>query len=295
MCLEDQCLSIASLVDVASPWPRRVRAVDQLASMLQVVILLASLAIWGMILERLTTGEPLVSRPVPATRPRPWFAILLTVTLIFISCYSQYHHSRNALPIRKFDVDKILLFMASQIGEQMLFFCLLLVSLTRLGEQRLTRFGMDLRQWGGQLEIGLFGGLAAMIPVVLANYSMLEFRVEENQHIFLQIFKSERSLSLAGLLIVSAVIMAPLGEELMYRVILQGTLQRYLSPTASIVISASLFSAVHGFPDAVGLLPLALILGFLYWRTGSYLTVVTTHAAFNGVTVLLTLMSPEGK
>lgn len=295
MCLEDQCLSIASLVDVASPWPRRVLAVDQLASMFQVVILLASLAVWGMIIERLTTGEPLVSRSVPATRPRPWFAILLTVTLISISCYSQYHQSRNALPIRKFDADKILWFMASQIGEQILFLCLLLVSLTRLGEQRLTRFGIDGRHWMEEIEIGLFGCLAAMIPVVLANYSMLEFRVEDNQHIFLQIFKSERSLSLAGLLIVSAVIMAPLGEELMYRVILQGTLQRYFSPTASIVISASLFSAVHGFPDAVGLFPLALILGFLYWRTGSYWAVVTTHAAFNGVTVLLTLMSPEGK
>ena len=80
----------------------------------------------------------------------------------------------------------------------------------------------------------------------------------------------------------------------MYRVILQGTLQRHFSPTASILISASLFSAVHGFPDAVGLFPLALILGFLYWRTGSYLTIVTTHAAFNAVTVILTLISPVG-
>ena len=88
--------------------------------------------------------------------------------------------------------------------------------------------------------------------------------------------------------------MAPIEEELLYRVIFQGTLQRYVSPLTSIIISAAVFSAVHGFPDALGLFPLALILGYLYWRTGSYLTIVTTHAAFNGVTVLLTVLSPQG-
>ena len=87
--------------------------------------------------------------------------------------------------------------------------------------------------------------------------------------------------------------MAPIGEELLYRVIIQGVLQRHLPPSVSIVISSVVFSAVHGFPDAIGLFPLALILGYLYWRTGSYLTIVTTHAVFNGATVILTLLSPQ--
>ncbi len=267
---------------------------DQLALMLQAVILLSSLAVWGMILERLSTGESLVGRPVPATRPRPWFAILLVVTLVMLSCSGQYQQSRNTPVPQEFDADKTLLFMAGNIGEQVLIFCLMLVGLTRLGSQRLTRFGIDGRHWDEELGIGLLGWLAAIIPVLIANVSMFPFRGDDNQHIFLQILQSQQSLPLVGLMVASAVVMAPLGEELMYRVILQGTLQRYFSPTASILISASLFSAVHGFPDAVGLLPLALILGYLYWRTGSYVVIVTTHAAFNAVTVILTLISPEG-
>jgi uncharacterized protein len=268
--------------------------VDQLASMLQVVILLASLAVWGMILERLFTGEPLVSRSVPATRPRPWLAIFVTLAWVGFSCFSQFMKLDDPPAAAKFNAMQALFLLAFNLLLQITTTCLLLVCLTRLGSQRLTRFGIDDRRPDEAIGAGLLGYLAAVIPVILVNVAMSQFRTEDNQHLFLQILGSQKSVLLVALMIGSAVIMAPIEEELMYRVILQGTLQRYFSPTASIVISASLFSAVHGFPDAVGLFPLALILGFLYWRTGSYLTVVTTHAAFNGVTVLLTLMSPEG-
>lgn len=265
---------------------------DQLASMLQVVILLAGLAVWGLIFQRLTTGDPLVSRVVPVTRPRPPLAIFMTLAWIGFSCASQFFlHAQSPIG-QKFNEQSALILLAFNLLVQITTTCVLLVCLTRFGSQRLTRFGIDGRQAEEAVGAGLLGYLSAVIPVIAMNVAMSAFRTEENQHVFLQILNSQKSVQLVALMIASAVIMAPIEEELMYRVILQGTLQRYLSPTASILISAFLFSAVHGFPDAVGLFPLALILGFLYWRTGSYLTIVTTHAAFNGVTVLLTLMSP---
>lgn len=266
---------------------------DQLASMLQVVILLASLAVWGMILERLFTGEPLVPRTVPVSRPRPWLAVFLAALLLFVSLVTQFHRSRMTIEAFVFDADKALRIALETVLVKLITACALIACLTRLGSQRLTRFGIDGRHPRREIGLGVLGYLAAIIPVIIVTMSMSDFRADDNKHLFLQIIRSDQSVLLVALMIGSAVIMAPLEEELMYRVILQGTLQRYLSPTASIVISASLFSAVHGFPDAVGLFPLALILGFLYWRTGSYWAVVTTHAAFNGVTVLLTLMSPE--
>ncbi len=267
---------------------------DQLVSMLYGLILLASLAVWGLIFERLTTGVPLVSRSVPVTRPRPWLAIVVTLGWIGFSCLSQlFLHSQPPMA-EKFNEQQALFLLSFNLLAQITTTCLLLVCLTRLGSQRLTRFGIDGRQPGEAIEAGLLGYLTAVIPVIILNVAVSAFRTEENQHVFLQILDSHKSVLLVVLMIASAVIMAPLEEELMYRVILQGTLQRHLPPMASILISASLFSAVHGFPDAVGLFPLALILGFLYWRTGSYLTIVTTHATFNGVTVFLTLMSPQG-
>lgn len=267
---------------------------DDLALMLQVLILLSSLAVWGMILERLSTGEPLFSRLVPVTRPRPMLAILVTLAWIAVSCLSQLLPLSEPEIGRKFNEHQALYLLAFNLLIQIITTCVLLVCLTRLGSQRLTRFGIDSRQPEVAIGAGLLGYLTAVIPVIAMNVAMTSFRTEDNQHLFLQILDSQQSGLLVALMIGSAVIMAPIEEELMYRVILQGTLQRYLPPGASILISATLFSAVHGFPDMVGLFPLALILGFLYWRTGSYLTIITTHAAFNGVTVILTLISPKG-
>ncbi len=267
---------------------------EDLASILQVAILLASLAVWGLTFERWTTGVPLVSRTVPATRARPLLAVLLTMVWILVSCYSHLTQSGEPQTVDAFDEVNALFLLAFNLLLQITTTCVLLVCLTRLGSQRLTRFGIDSREMSESVGTGILGYFAAVIPVIAANVAMASFRTDDNQHVFLQILNSQQSIPLVALMIGSAVVMAPIGEELMYRVILQGTLQRYMSPTASILISASLFSAVHGFPDAVGLFPLALILGFLYWRTGSYLTIVTTHAMFNGVTVLLTIMSPEG-
>ena len=265
---------------------------DQLASTIQIFILLASLAVWGMVFERLSTGEPLVRRMVPATRPRSWWSIGFVLLLLSVSMLGQFAKSRMPVKPVVFEVGRMLEFTLENILVQFTTVSVLVVCLTRLGSHRLTRFGIDGRTPGEDIGTGFMGYLAAVIPVALMNIAMSPFQTDDNQHIFLQILRSNQSIPLVALMVASAVIMAPLGEELMYRVILQGTLQRYLSPAAAILISSLLFSAVHGFPDALGLFPLALILGFLYWRTGSYLSIITTHAVFNGVTLILTIMSP---
>ncbi len=265
----------------------------EFASFLQMSVLLASLAVWGLIIERLWTGEPLVARQVPSTRHRPTLAIVLALGWILYSCLSQLWLSREAPLQRQFNEAKALFLLAFNLAIQVTTTCILLFCLTRLGSQRLTRFGIDGRRFSEDVGLGLLGYLTATIPVMLVMLVMVPFRTPENQHVFLQMLNSQQSVPLVGLMIGSAVVMAPLEEELLFRVIFQGALQRHLPPTASILISATVFSYVHGFPDAVGLFPLALVLGFLYWRTGSYLTVVTTHATFNGVSLVFALISPE--
>lgn len=263
-----------------------------LAMIMFVGILLASLAVWVMVLERLVSSISLIPLAVPTTRPRPMLAIILVFTSVFLSCSSLFLPKQSSPAID--DLVKVLDNTLFVMATQVMTCCVLLVCLTRLGSQRLTRFGIDGRHPTRDIGIGLLGYFAAAIPVFLFNFAMEPFRTLDNQHFFLRILRGESSVPLAVLVIVSALVLAPLSEELIYRVIFQGTLQRHVTPTASIVISATVFSAVHGFPDAIGLFPLAMILGFLYWRTGSYLTVVTTHAVFNGVSVLLTILSLEG-
>jgi membrane protease YdiL (CAAX protease family) len=267
--------------------------VDVIASALQVLILLASMGIWGRIIHKLQSGQPLLTRSVPATRPRPLVAISLALAWILIQCITLFSPEDHAKTVDKLNEEKALVLLAFNLAVQVITACLLTISLSCLGRQGLTRFGIDRRNESESIKIGLWGYFAAVTPVIIANVAISPLRTDDNQHVFLQILNAQQSIPLVALMAASAVIMAPIEEELLYRVIFQGTLQRHLPPVASILISSIVFSAVHGFPDAIGLFPLALVLGYLYWRTGSYLTIVTTHAVFNGVTVILTILSPQ--
>jgi membrane protease YdiL (CAAX protease family) len=87
---------------------------------------------------------------------------------------------------------------------------------------------------------------------------------------------------------VAACIFAPLKEELMFRVILQGRLVDRLG-VWGVLATAMLFASVHRIPDAFMLIPLAMFLGFLYERRRTFLSVFAAHAAFNGANVLMAL------
>jgi membrane protease YdiL (CAAX protease family) len=92
----------------------------------------------------------------------------------------------------------------------------------------------------------------------------------------------------------AAVVLAPLAEELMFRVVIQGWLESREKPAAAITTTALLFSVIHGLPDAIGLFPLALILGYVYRRTHSYLAVVVLHGLFNAFNLSMVLLArPE--
>jgi membrane protease YdiL (CAAX protease family) len=52
-----------------------------------------------------------------------------------------------------------------------------------------------------------------------------------------------------------------------------------------------IFSVVHGVPDCFPLFPLALILGFVYHRTRSFLAVVVLHALFNATNLTLSVLN----
>lgn len=265
---------------------------EHIPQLLTVAVLLASLALWGVILERMSSGEPLLPCRIPVTRPRPLAAMTLVGVWVLYAVYLvvglELAGRERKLP--EIDLKSALRITGGNVLEQCIIASIMVISLSGLGVRSLNRYGIDGRRFPEKLGWGLKGYVASVIPVVLVSLLMREFHNPDNKHPFLQLLDQQQPASLVALLLVSTVIMAPISEELMYRVILQGSLQRWMPPWAAIAGSSVLFSAVHGFPDAVSLLPLAGILGFLYWRTGSYLAVVTTHAAFNGFNILMALL-----
>ena len=83
-------------------------------------------------------------------------------------------------------------------------------------------------------------------------------------------------------------VMAAVGEELFFRGILQRIfIQAFKSPWIGIVITAAIFSAVHG--QFLGFIPrfiLGIVLGALYWYSGSLWPSMAGHFVFNGLQVV---------
>jgi membrane protease YdiL (CAAX protease family) len=90
------------------------------------------------------------------------------------------------------------------------------------------------------------------------------------------------------LMIVAAVIAAPICEEIVFRGYFYAASKRFAGPWAAGVCSALVFAAAHG--SVVALLPLFVfgcLLALIYEMTGSILAPVAVHFCFNGATVLI--------
>jgi len=153
------------------------------------------------------------------------------------------------------------------------------------------------RQWPRLTE--LFMGILLMavsLPLVL-------YALNINQQIPLpEIFKSagaQAEEALKGLLkmdnlaelfanIVLVALLPALGEELVFRgVVQQQLMRRIANPWVAILVSSIVFSAAHFQFD--GFLPrmmLGFLLGWLYWRTRNFWVPVAGHFFNNGIQVV---------
>jgi len=87
-----------------------------------------------------------------------------------------------------------------------------------------------------------------------------------------------------------AVVMAPLGEETLFRgFVLQG-LENGFSPARAVVLSAALFAFVHVYPvEMPSIFAIGILLAIVFRRRRSLLASMTAHATVNLTVVLLTL------
>jgi len=86
---------------------------------------------------------------------------------------------------------------------------------------------------------------------------------------------------------VALAVSAPLCEEILFRGAVQGAYERHKSPLTAILVTAVLFAFYHlrltGLP---ALLPVALVLGYVVWRTGSLYAGMLIHFGNNGASAL---------
>ena len=97
------------------------------------------------------------------------------------------------------------------------------------------------------------------------------------------------------LLIIAIAIIAPIGEELLFRGFLQQFLEQHWKDiTRAILITSLFFSIIHMNPYwFIQIYILGIMLGFLSWKTNSIFPPLILHALNNGTALLFSFLEPE--
>ena len=139
-------------------------------------------------------------------------------------------------------------------------------------------------------------GLVAALPVVYFIHSLCLLVIGEDAEPqpLLQFLAQNATLLDRLILIGTALVVAPVAEELIFRGYVFGVLRRYTGRWWAMVISALIFAAIHAhIPSFAGLFALAVALTLVYEGTGSLWAPIIMHSLFNGITVVLTLAWPD--
>lgn len=150
------------------------------------------------------------------------------------------------------------------------------------------------------LMVTLGGILAMFVIVTLLGTLLTNLLHIKTQEMAVQVFLNMhgwRKLAFAAF----AVVVGPITEEFFFRVFLFNAIRARSSFWPAAVISGILFGLAHAQAGGGALLfalslPLAVggvILAYIYARTGNAWTNMMTHAAFNGLSLILITAAPQ--
>jgi membrane protease YdiL (CAAX protease family) len=89
-------------------------------------------------------------------------------------------------------------------------------------------------------------------------------------------------------LVIAALFVAPIGEEMLFRGLVQRSLEHFREPAIAIVLTAVLFALVHFNPwTAIQVMLLGLVFGYMTWKSGSILPSIIAHSLNNLASLLL--------
>ncbi|MGV0026390.1 CPBP family intramembrane glutamic endopeptidase [Phormidesmis priestleyi] len=134
-----------------------------------------------------------------------------------------------------------------------------------------------------------FGGYLAAFPLVII-VSLVNQRIWQGQggsNPILPIALEGKDTLAIATFFVTAAIVAPIFEEILFRGFLLPSLTRYFSTWQAILLSSFLFAIVHlSLSEVLPLMTLGIVLGFVYTRTQNLLASMLLHSLWNSGTLL---------
>jgi membrane protease YdiL (CAAX protease family) len=160
--------------------------------------------------------------------------------------------------------------------------------------------GFDLAKLRGDLRLAGQVFLSVLLPVY--GIQLLLTQLMDSEHPLAKLAKEQPEIGTLALATVSAVAVAPIVEEFLFRVVLQGWFEKWealwrqgtstthaLPPgLLSNVIVAAIFGLMHWGhgPDPAALFVLSLILGYSYQQTHRIMVPLIVHVCFNALAVI---------
>ena len=150
-----------------------------------------------------------------------------------------------------------------------------------------------------QALLGLAVGIGGTILAYLVN-AVITLVFEPDAPVEQQLLEDVLTGGLTSVVVVlAAVVFAPLAEEVLFRGLLFQSLRRRLGMWAAAVIAAGVFCVVHveiivSQPLAlVGLFVLAVVFAWSFHRTGSLVVPIVAHATFNGISLGMAVVAEQ--
>ncbi|MCW0219775.1 MAG: CPBP family intramembrane metalloprotease [Prosthecobacter sp.] len=135
--------------------------------------------------------------------------------------------------------------------------------------------------------------LVTMTSAVITTW-MQGFWPELNAQESVEAFKRSKDPLAKSLLVIAAVVVAPIVEETIFRGFIYGVIKRFTDSYFAAICSSLLFAIVHlHIGSLVPLTVLALIFCAAYELTGSLAVTMTMHALFNGTSLAMMILFPE--
>lgn len=135
--------------------------------------------------------------------------------------------------------------------------------------------------------IALLGGLSLIFPQILERYA-------DNSMDFMVRKQGRLDLLATSLLAITAAVVAPAVEELVFRGFLLTRWARRFGVRSGVVFTALLFGLLHFALAPLGAFALGLVAAVLYLRTRSLLAPILTHATANSTIVFATILGRGG-
>lgn len=259
------------------------------ATGLVVLLLTKSVSDWIKLWRSQGSGQSLFPR---SEEPRAnWvhfpelMAVVLVLTMLALNVGLKLVSKPTSSP-EPFTFDNVVFLVVYTGGV-----ALVLGGFLSTGQQPPAEYGLKWKGLLQQVRDGVTGYFLSLGPTAVLLLLTSPLRNRDNQNALLTLLSDCHDPITVILICMAAIVMAPLSEEMMFRVILQGWLTSLIKPRLAITITALTFAAIHGPVDGMALVPLAGILGYVFDRRHSYVSVLVIHGLFNATMLTLALLT----